>query len=290
MGLTYNRFHVTASARPPGRRCSPGATSIASASARSPSTRGRSPATPPPSRRAAPRSPHPQGERLRHRRVRQVASHARQRPGRRRTVRPLAQSWGFDHWWGFLSGAAGQYDPIITQDNSTLGVPQGKDGKQYYFPDDLTDKAVEWLHARPGPGRGEAVVHVLLDRLRARAAPRAKEWADKYKGKFDDGWDKLREQTFERQKELGVIPQDTELTERPDAFPAWDSLDDDAEEAVRPADGGVRRLPGERRLERRPAAGRDRGDGRPRQHARSSTSGATTARAWRGRSPARSTR
>ena len=57
------------------------------------------------------------------------------------------KSWGFDHWWGFLSGAAGQYDPIITQDNSTLGVPEGKDGKLYYFPDDITDKAVEWLHA-----------------------------------------------------------------------------------------------------------------------------------------------
>ena len=57
------------------------------------------------------------------------------------------QSWGFDKWWGFLTGAAGQYDPIITQDNSTLGVPEGKDGKLYYFPDDITDKAVEWLHA-----------------------------------------------------------------------------------------------------------------------------------------------
>jgi arylsulfatase A-like enzyme len=56
-------------------------------------------------------------------------------------------AWGFDHWWGFLSGAAGQYDPIITQDNSVLGVPEGKDGGQYYFPDDLTDKAIEWVHA-----------------------------------------------------------------------------------------------------------------------------------------------
>ena len=53
--------------------------------------------------------------------------------------------WGFDHWWGFLTGAAGQYDPIITQDNSTLGVPEGEDGKLYYFPDDITDKAVEWF-------------------------------------------------------------------------------------------------------------------------------------------------
>ena len=63
------------------------------------------------------------------------------------------RSWGFDHWWGFLSGAAGQYDPIITQDNSTIGVPEGKDGKLYYFPDDITDKAVEWLHAVARAGR-----------------------------------------------------------------------------------------------------------------------------------------
>ncbi len=135
-------------------------------------------------------------------------------------------SWGFDHWWGFLSGAAGQYDPIVTQDNSTMGVPEGKDGKIYYFPDDITDKAVEWLHAvraqdavRPwmmyySTGCAHAPHHV------------AKEWADKYKGKFDQGWDKLREETFARQKKLGIVPPDTELTERPDAFPAWDSLSD----------------------------------------------------------------
>ena len=136
------------------------------------------------------------------------------------------QAWGFDHWWGFLSGAAGQYDPIITQDNSTLGVPEGKDGKQYYFPDDITDKAVEWLHAvraqdaqKPwflyySTGCAHAPHHV------------AKEWADKYKGKFDQGWDTYRQETFERQKKLGVIPQDAVLTERPDLFPAWDSLND----------------------------------------------------------------
>ncbi|MGW9629871.1 sulfatase-like hydrolase/transferase [Agromyces sp. NPDC055520] len=132
--------------------------------------------------------------------------------------------WGFDHWWGFLSGAAGQYDPIITQDNSTLGVPEGEDGKQYYFPDDITDKAVEWLHsvraqdaAKPwfmyySTGCAHAPHHVDT------------EWADKYKGKFDAGWDEYRKTVFERQKELGVVPQDAELTERPDLFPAWDSL------------------------------------------------------------------
>ncbi len=136
------------------------------------------------------------------------------------------QAWGFDHWWGFLSGAAGQYDPVITQDNSVLGVPQGTDGEQYYFPDDLTGKAVGWLHGvraqdatRPwfmyySTGCAHAPHHV------------AKAWADKYKGKFDGGWDQLREQVFERQKRLGIIPPDTELTKRPDLFPAWDSLND----------------------------------------------------------------
>lgn len=133
-------------------------------------------------------------------------------------------SWGFDHFWGFLSGAAGQYDPIITQDNSVLGVPEGKNGQKYYFPDDLTDKAVEWLHAvraqdatKPwfmyyATGCSHAPHHV------------AKEWADRYKGKFDQGWDVYRRETLERQKRLGIVPEDTELTERPDLFPAWDSL------------------------------------------------------------------
>ena len=133
--------------------------------------------------------------------------------------------WGFDHYWGFLSGAAGQYDPLVSLDNTNVGVPKGKD---YYFPDDLTDKAVEWLHAvraqdaeKPwflyySTGCAHAPHHV------------AKEWADKYKGAFDDGWDAYRERTFARQKELGIIPQDAELTPRPDLFPAWDSLDEAA--------------------------------------------------------------
>ncbi len=132
--------------------------------------------------------------------------------------------WGFDHWWGFLSGAAGQYDPIITQDNSTLGVPEREDGEQYYLPDDITDKAVEWLHAvraqdatKPwmiyySTGCAHAPHHV------------AESWADRYRGRFDDGWDALRERTLARQKALGIVPPDTELTERPDLFPAWDSL------------------------------------------------------------------
>jgi arylsulfatase len=139
---------------------------------------------------------------------------------------PLA--WGFDHFWGFLSGASGQWDPLISVGNETIGVPEGKHGERYYFPDDLTDKAVEWLHGvraqdaeKPwfmfySTGCAHAPHHV------------AKEWADKFEGQFDQGWDRLREKVFERQKQLGVVPQEAVLTERPEMFPAWDSLDTDA--------------------------------------------------------------
>jgi arylsulfatase A-like enzyme/uncharacterized membrane protein len=134
--------------------------------------------------------------------------------------------WGFDHWWGFLTGAAGQYDPIITQDNSTLGVPEGEDGKLYYFPDDITDKAVEWLHAVRAQDADKP--WFLYYSTGCSHAPHhvGKEWADKYKGTFDEGWDVYREATLERQKQLGIVPADTELTERPDLYPAWDSLSD----------------------------------------------------------------
>jgi arylsulfatase len=136
------------------------------------------------------------------------------------------KSWGFDHWWGFLSGAAGQYDPIITMDDAIVGIPPGRDGETYYFPDDLTDKAVEWLHAV----RAQDVTKpwMMYYSTGCAHAPHhvAPEWADRYRGVFDDGWDALRDRTLARQKQLGIVPPDTELTARPDLFPAWDSLTD----------------------------------------------------------------
>ncbi len=134
--------------------------------------------------------------------------------------------WGFDKWYGFLSGAAGQYDPIITEDNSTRGVLEGENGEQYYFPDDMTNRSIEWLH--DVRAQDSTKPWMLFYSTGCAHAPHhvAKEWADRYKGKFDDGWDALRERTLARQKELGVVPEDTELTARPDLFPAWESLSD----------------------------------------------------------------
>ncbi|MGR0318463.1 sulfatase-like hydrolase/transferase [Agromyces sp. ZXT2-3] len=135
--------------------------------------------------------------------------------------------WGFDHWWGFLSGAAGQYDPIITQGNTTLGVPVRDDGQQYYFPDDITDRAVEWLHAVRAQD-ADAPWFMYYSTGCAHAPHHVESaWADRYSGRFDAGWDEYRKTVFARQKELGIVPQDAELTERPDLFPAWDSLSED---------------------------------------------------------------
>ena len=94
-----------------------------------------------------------------------------------------------------------------------------------------------------------------------------KEWADRYKGKFDQGWDALREETFARQKELGVIPPDCDLTERSPGIPAWDDVDRRAEAGARPPDGGLRGLPREHRPPRRPADRRARRPADPRRHA-----------------------
>ena len=96
---------------------------------------------------------------------------------------------GFDYYWGFLGGEAGQYDPLITENQKVQGVPAGTDEEPYYFPDDMAEKAIDWLRRvraeRPaGPwfmyyatGCSHAPHHVPA------------EWSDKYKGKFDQGWD-----------------------------------------------------------------------------------------------------
>ena len=135
-------------------------------------------------------------------------------------------AWGFDHFWGILGGEAGQYDPLISQDNTTIGVPEGEDGNEYYWPDDITDQAVHWLHKVRAQDQEKPWFVYYSTGCSHAPHQVAVEWSEKYRGKFDQGWDVLREEIFERQKALGVIPPDTVLTPRPDALPAWDSLSD----------------------------------------------------------------
>ena len=133
---------------------------------------------------------------------------------------------GFDYFWGFLGGEAGQYDPLIFENQKAIGVPESSEEKPYYFPDDMADKTIEWLHrVRAQDSTTPWFAYVATGCSHApHHVPR--EWSDKYKGRFDSGWDVMREETFARQKELGVVPPEAELTEPADAFEAWDSLDE----------------------------------------------------------------
>ncbi len=138
------------------------------------------------------------------------------------------KSWGFDHWWGFLSGAAGQYDPIITQDDWAARRAEGQGRPALLLPGRHHRQVHRVAPRGARPGRDQKPWFLFYSTGCAHAPHHvAPEWADRYKGVFDDGWDALRERTLQRQKELGIVPQDTDLTPRPDdVFPAWDSLTD----------------------------------------------------------------
>src|SRR3954453_18896111 len=137
-------------------------------------------------------------------------------------------AWGFDYYWGFLAPEAGQYDTMIAENQRFIGVHDGKDGQPFYFPEAMTDQAIDWLHGVRGHDSDKP--WMLYYSTGCSHAPHhvAKEWSDKYKGRFDQGWDQLREETFARQKSLGVVPSEAQLTPRPEEMPAWDSLSENS--------------------------------------------------------------
>ena len=130
---------------------------------------------------------------------------------------------GFEYFYGFIGGEANQWYPTLYE--GTTPVENKRTPEEgYHFMEDMTDKAVSWIGQQKAltpdkpffvyfaPGATHAPHHV------------PKEWADRYKGKFDGGWDKLREETFARQKKLGVVPVNSELTARHKEIPAWEEM------------------------------------------------------------------
>ncbi len=133
---------------------------------------------------------------------------------------------GFETFYGFIGGENNQYEPAL-YDGTTPIEPPATDEEGYHLTEDLTDHAISWVRQQKAlmpdkpffvyfaPGATHAPHHV------------PKEWADKYAGQFDEGWDAQRERTFARQKELGVIPADAELTARHDEIASWDDMPDE---------------------------------------------------------------
>jgi arylsulfatase A-like enzyme len=136
---------------------------------------------------------------------------------------------GFEHFYGFLGGETNQYAPAIYQDRVPV-EPDRTPEEGYHFTEDMTDRTIDWIRQQKAlmadkpffiyfaPGATHAPHHVRP------------EWSARYKGRFDQGWDRVREETFARQQELGVIPAEAELTARPAEIPAWD----DMAEALKP--------------------------------------------------------
>jgi len=128
---------------------------------------------------------------------------------------------GFDYFFGFLAGETSQWEPRLVENTTAIEPPHDK---TYHLSEDMAQRSIEWLRKHrafspdkpfflywaPGAAHGPHQV--------------SKEWSEKYKGKFDTGWDAYRERVFARQKQLGWIPANTKLTPRPATMPAWDSI------------------------------------------------------------------
>jgi arylsulfatase A-like enzyme len=128
---------------------------------------------------------------------------------------------GYDYFYGFIAGETSQWEPRLFENTNAVEPPHSE---KYHLSEDLAQHGIDWLRRHqafspdkpfflywaPGAGHGP---HQIF-----------KEWADKYKSKFDDGWDAYRERVFARQKQLGWIPADTKLTPRADNMASWDSI------------------------------------------------------------------
>ncbi len=134
---------------------------------------------------------------------------------------PTGRLVGFDYFYGFLAGESSQWEPAVVENTVRLPAPH-REG--YHFTEDMADKAVAWIRQHEAlapqapffmywaPGASHGPHHIF------------KEWADKYKGKFDDGWDAMRARIFARQKQLGWIPAGTQLTPRPASLAGWKDI------------------------------------------------------------------
>jgi len=128
---------------------------------------------------------------------------------------------GFDYFYGFTAGETSQYEPRLYENTNAVEPPHDQ---RYHLSEDLADKAVTWLRRHRSfspdkpflmywaPGASHGPHHIF------------REWADKYKGKFDDGWDAMRPRVFKRQQEMGWIPANAKLTPRADSMAAWESI------------------------------------------------------------------
>ena len=129
---------------------------------------------------------------------------------------------GFEYFYGFIGGDTSQWNPAIYEGTKPVEPPH--EAEDYFFDRDMADRTIAWIRMQhaTAPGKPFLAYYAPGTAHAPHHAPR--EWIAKFKGRFDQGWDKLREETFARQKALGIIPANARLSERSAGIPAWDSL------------------------------------------------------------------
>ncbi|MFN8624756.1 MAG: arylsulfatase [Candidatus Binatia bacterium] len=129
---------------------------------------------------------------------------------------------GFEYFYGFVGAETDQWTPGLYRGISPVDPPRGT-----VLDKDLADDAIRWIHNQKGadPDKPFFVYYATGTAHEPHQAP--KEWIEKFRGRFDQGWDKVRDEIYARQKAMGVIPPDAALTPRPDGLPAWDTLSPD---------------------------------------------------------------
>lgn len=134
---------------------------------------------------------------------------------------------GFDYFYGFNQGETDQYHPTLYR-NTTPTAPNRAAGEPYHFTEDMTDEAIAWISNTRAAARDKPwFVYFSTGAIHAPHQVPA-EWRERFKGKFDHGWDKEREVVHARQLEMGAIPLGTGLTPRPKEIPAWDDQPEEA--------------------------------------------------------------
>ena len=128
---------------------------------------------------------------------------------------------GFDYFYGFQGGETDQWYPTLYLNNAPRR-PEKLPDEGYHLTTDLADKAVSYLRLHNAIDPEKPFFMYFAPGACHAPHQVAKEWADKFKGQFDQGWDKVQAETLERQKKLGVVPKNTKLTPRPEQIPAWE--------------------------------------------------------------------
>jgi arylsulfatase len=132
---------------------------------------------------------------------------------------------GFEYFYGFIGGDTSQWNPALFEGTKPIEPPH--DAKDYFFDKDMADHTIAWIRMQHAVAPDKPFLAYYAPGTAHAPHHAPNEWIAKFKGKFDQGWDKVREETFARQKQMGIIPANAKLTERSEGIPAWDSLDAD---------------------------------------------------------------